>query len=84
MIKIKDGRLEVEGSKSEIYAELTTIIHELYEEKTLSKKGIEKSMRLAFLRESELEEERKKAKKEFEQAKKEAIEKISELIKELL
>ena len=30
MIKIKDGRLEVEGSKSEIYAELTTIIHELY------------------------------------------------------
>lgn len=84
MIKIKNGVFAVEGSKSEICAELSTIIHELYEGKALSKKEIEKSMQLAFLSESELEEERKKAKKEFEQTKKEAIEKISELIKELL
>ena len=84
MIKIKNGVFVVDGSKSEICAELSTIIHELYEGKALSKKEIEKSMQLAFLSESELEEEMKKAKKEFEQTKKEDIEKISELIKELL
>lgn len=74
MIKIKDGVVDAEGSKMELYVELSTIIHELYERKKLSKEEIEEGMKLAFLSESEL----------MEKIKKEAIEKISELIKELL
>jgi hypothetical protein len=74
MIKIKDGVVDVEGSKMELYVELSTIIHVLYERKKLSKEEIEEGMKLAFLSENEL----------MEKIKKEAIEKISELIKELL
>lgn len=74
MIKIKDGVVNVEGSKMELYVELSTIIHVLYERKKLSKEEIEEGMKLAFLSENEL----------MEKIKKEAIEKISELIKELL
>lgn len=74
MIKIKDGVVDVEGSKMELYVELSTIIHVLYERKKLSKEEIEEGMKLAFLSENEL----------MEKIKKETIEKISELIKELL
>ena len=74
MIKIKDGVVDVEGSKMELYVELSTIIHVLYEREKLSKEEIEEGMKLAFLSENEL----------MEKIKKEAIEKISELIKELL
>ncbi len=74
MIKIKDGVVDVEGSKMELYVELSTIIHVLYERKKLSKEEIEDGMKIAFLSENEL----------MEKIKKETIEKISELIKELL
>lgn len=74
MIKIKDGVVDVEGSKMEVYVELSTIIHVLYERKKLSKEEIEDGMKIAFLSENEL----------MEKIKKETIEKISELIKELL
>ena len=74
MIKIKDGVVDVEGSKMELYVELSTIIHVLYERKKLSKEEIEYGMKIAFLSENEL----------MEKIKKETIEKISELIKELL
>ena len=66
--------VDVEGSKMELYVELSTIIHVLYERKKLSKEEIEDGMKIAFLSENEL----------MEKIKKETIEKISELIKELL
>ncbi len=56
MIKVENGTLEIRGSKSQIEAELTGIMHEMMSEKMLTEEELMHCIEIAKTPEGELTE----------------------------
>ncbi len=56
MIKLKNGTLEIEGSKSQIKAELIGIMHEMMEEKMLTEEELRHCIEMAKMSEKDISE----------------------------
>lgn len=76
MIKVNEGKIELKGNKLLIRAELTTLIHALFNSNILTKEEIEKDVAQGFMTDDELI----KTKKELENR---LDNKIDELLKAL-
>lgn len=57
MILSDKGEIKISGKQTEVMADLTVIIHSLYEDRLLTKEDIEKAFKFGFMSEDEIDKE---------------------------
>lgn len=65
MLMSNNGEIVVRGSKSDIMADLATLLNSLYERKTLTTEEIDKCVEISKWSEEKLDEEAEKAENEL-------------------
>lgn len=76
MIKVNEGKIDLKGNKLLIRAELTTLIHALFNSKILTKEEIKKDVEQGLMTEDELKQIGKELENKLDS-------KIDELLKAL-
>ena len=76
MLMSNNGEIVVRGSKSDIMADLATLLNSLYERKTLTTEEIDKCVEISKWSEEKLDEEAEKAGNELKVKIKEDLKKM--------